>query len=273
LIIANGFGSKFYETAGMSNVTKQLSGGAIGLICNLTPTGGKQEKELRSFALSSHFFKQTFSECAKQTGIDLENIIYVRSDDTHYFVCTPKMKSLVEEGIVKDPSDATPLAMKNLDVAKLQEVTLRIAVFPWVSKELPVLEALKKDTGGVVPAWADTGPRLFDFSKTCRSSEGMVCLPGENGGNDLMVALTGDALMEPFWPEGLGIIRGFFGVLDAVYGIKEWSGGLSSDKVLDNYRAAYAQLRGVNGFTKGDILQSDWKKYALPPNTRYKLVK
>merc|ERR1712228_247675 len=111
---------------------------------------------------------------------------------------TPKMKSLVEQGVVLNPSSDKPLAANNLDAEKLKEVALRIAEFPWVAKELPVLEALKKDNNDVTPTWADTGPGLFDFSKTCRSAEGIVFLPGQSGGNDLLVALVGDALMEPF---------------------------------------------------------------------------
>merc|ERR1712232_1156267 len=125
--------------------------------------------------------------------------------------------------------------------------------FPWVAKELPVLDALKEDNNGVIPTWADVGPRLFDFSKTCRSSDGIIFLPGREGGNDLLVALVGDALMEPFWPEGLGIIRGFFGVLDAAWAAKSWNEGTNTDKVVDYYRSAYAQLKDINGFTKGNI--------------------
>ena len=33
------------------------------------------------------------------------------------------------------------------------------------------------------------------------------------------VFLVGDALLEPFWPEGLGVVRGFLTVLDAVAAI------------------------------------------------------
>merc|ERR1711970_15485 len=108
------------------------------------------------------------------------------------------MKSLVEQGVVRDPSSAKPLAVENLNMEKLKEVALRIAAFQWVAKESPVLEALKKDNDDVIPTWADVGPRLFDFSKTCRSSDGIIFLPGQNSGNDLLAALVGDALMEPF---------------------------------------------------------------------------
>ena len=40
---------------------------------------------------------------------------------------------------------------------------------------------------------------------------------GGQGGRKLWVTLVGDALMEPFWPEGLGINRGFLSCLDSCW--------------------------------------------------------
>ncbi len=35
-------------------------------------------------------------------------------------------------------------------------------------------------------------------------------------GRQCYIAIIGDALLEPFWPEGLGLNRGFHTYLDAV---------------------------------------------------------
>ena len=41
----------------------------------------------------------------------------------------------------------------------------------------------------------------------------------------LLFGLVGDGLLEPFWPTGTGIARGFLGCFDAVWMVKQWSAG------------------------------------------------
>ena len=59
---------------------------------------------------------------------------------------------------------------------------------------------------------------LFDFSERYTSNTAAVIVPGHGwapgGRRRLLVTRVGDALQEPFWPEGLGINRGFLHVLD-----------------------------------------------------------
>lgn len=55
---------------------------------------------------------------------------------------------------------------------------------------------------------------------------GLICMalnafPPPVDGQQVAVFVVGDAVLEPFWPEGLGINRGFHTVLDAVSG-EEW---------------------------------------------------
>lgn len=40
----------------------------------------------------------------KETGIDLENIVYYK-DDTHYFVMTAKKHSLLDKGVLLNVSE------------------------------------------------------------------------------------------------------------------------------------------------------------------------
>jgi len=143
-------------------------------------------------------------------------------------------------------------------------------------------EALSKDLGGQqggFPGYADSGPRLFDFSKMRRSSEGLLFLrPSGHGpaevpdeeANSLLVALAGDALVEPFWPEGLGIMRGFFGVLDACHAVRAWSDGLGCTEAQELHGSAFQKLKTLSAATRARVLQQDERKMGLAPETRYR---
>ena len=50
-----------------------------------------------------------------------------------------------------------------------------------------------------------------------------ACQVLAQGGATLLVAVVGDSLMEPFWPEGTGIGRGFLSVLDTAWLVSRWS--------------------------------------------------
>eukprot|EP00439_Symbiodinium_sp_Y106_P012041 s5670_g1.t2 len=57
---------------------------------------------------------------------------------------------------------------------------------------------------------------VFDFSDTKRHDQALLFQEAPAGGQPLPISLAGDALLEPFWPTGLGCIRGFLGAMDAV---------------------------------------------------------
>ena len=81
--------------------------------------------------------------------------------------------------------------------------------------------------GEFVPALAEAelvqepgvqGVQIFDFSERKVSNRSSVLLDatklGGKKGASVLVTRVGDALQEPFWPEGLGINRGFLHVFD-----------------------------------------------------------
>ena len=45
------------------------------------------------------FNQKFFQDLKRDTGIDLENIVYYK-DDTHYFVMTAKKQSLLAKGVI-----------------------------------------------------------------------------------------------------------------------------------------------------------------------------
>ena len=60
--------------------------------------------------------------------------------------------------------------------------------------------------------------QIFDFSERRQSNLASIVVPAERFGGSkekrLVVTRVGDALQEPFWPEGLGINRGFLHCFD-----------------------------------------------------------
>jgi hypothetical protein len=60
---------------------------------------------------------------------------------------------------------------------------------------------------------------IFDFSKKQQSLTPFKIF-GEQEGNKLLVALVGDALIEPFWPLGTGANRAILSALDTTWMVK-----------------------------------------------------
>lgn len=133
---------------------------------------------------------------------------------------------------------------------------------------------------------------LFDFSGTRRAQNACAFLANpdigmhnadvgalvagdpqkpreEAGSSGAMVVLVGDALMEPFWPEGLGIVRGFHSVLDATAAINVW-GGKDTESARSISMRSFGKLKGLNGSTAQSVLQPDIAKYCVHPSTRYR---
>lgn len=270
---ANGFGGSVGGPAGIESIETE-GANAIGLIVNLARRNDAEESQMRSFAIARQFYAHLFAAAAKETGADLENMVYVKSHTSHYMVLTPTAKSLAAAGALRDISFRPLVAKENVDLGTLHALVRRVAAFQW-KKDQPALLA----SAQAEASWADSGPRLFDFSRTCRAGEGLAFQrppdgQGDPAGeNDLLVSLCGDCLMEPFWPEGLGIVRGWFSVLDTCAATALWAGGLSSQaEVWHSYDDAYTQLKTLSASTRSRVLRDNEQAYRLAPSTRYRLA-
>jgi len=279
---ANGFGSTVGENSGMHvEETQSLRPeSAIGVICNFARANGAAERKLRSFSMAKQFYLPLFAKAASTTGAELENIVYTKSHQSHYFVMTPSHQSLVNAGVVVDRNKRPLLARDNVDRSKLDEFVRRIAAFPFKSGEQPVLAASCDDVGEGQVLYADSGPRLFDFSRMRRHAEMLTFVrppcsvddaKDEEGGS-LLLAVVGDALIEPFWPEGLGIVRGFFSVLDACAAATEWSEGASHEEVRKIAGETFTQLKTLSAATRRSVLHEDERLYGLAPSSRYRHI-
>merc|ERR1712157_46333 len=106
------------------------------------------------------------------------------------------------------------------------------------------------------------------------ASDGFVFLapPGDHGAVDaaLPVALAGDALLEPFWPEGLGIVRGFLSALDASYAITKFASGATCEATQQEFSKTYKELKSLSSATRSCVLRAEESEYRLAPGTRYR---
>ena len=70
--------------------------------------------------------------------------------------------------------------------------------------------------------------------------------------------------MQPFWPEGTGIARGFLGTLDAVWLLRNWSMGKGVDAVMERENI----LTWLCNVTFNNLKEGVKKKCTIDPKTR-----
>ena len=109
---------------------------------------------------------------------------------------------------------------------------------------------------------------IFDFTNLYKSKN--ACQVLDHQGEQLLLAVVGDSLMEPFWPEGTGIGRGFLSVLDTAWLVRRWveadRGHLPSVlEVIREREKLYCLLRQTNP----EHLKNQFRSWTIQPSTRY----
>uniref|UniRef100_A0A1A8A704 F-actin monooxygenase n=1 Tax=Nothobranchius furzeri TaxID=105023 RepID=A0A1A8A704_NOTFU len=87
----------------------------------------------------------------------------------------------------------------------------------------------------------------------------------EKHGHQLLVALVGDSLLEPFWPMGTGCARGFLAAFDAAWMVRGWAQGKNSLEVLAERESIYRLLPQ----TTPENISKNFEQYSIDPATRY----
>ncbi|XP_051515464.1 F-actin-monooxygenase mical1-like isoform X2 [Myxocyprinus asiaticus] len=193
-------------------------------------------------------------------GIDLENIVYYK-DDTHYFVMTAKKASLLKKGVIKqDFTDAEQLlAPANVNQEALLQYAYDAANFS-TEHMLPDPEFAHNHAG--LPDVA-----MFDFTSMHRAEN--ASLVKERKGKKLLIGLVGDCLVEPFWPLGTGIARGFLAAFDTAWMVRSWGKGVSPLQVLAERESVYQLLSQTTPENTG----KNYSAYSIDPSTRYPNLK
>ena len=109
---------------------------------------------------------------------------------------------------------------------------------------------------------------IFDFTNLYTSRN--ACQVLERAGRQVLMAVVGDSLMQPFWPEGTGIGRGFLSVLDTAWLTRRWvevdrSSRAEILEIIREREKLYSLLRQ----TGPGQLQSCWSRWSINPASRY----
>lgn len=231
---------------------------AIGITANFTNYHTVEEAEVEERSGVAFIFDQRFFlDLRDETGIDLENIVYYK-DDTHYFVMTAKRQSLIDKGVIKqDFADAVQLLSKeNVNFDKLCDYA-KEAAYTSTNRKLARLDFAKNHYGQPDVA-------MFDFTSLFQSENASRIV--ERKGKRVLLALVGDSLLEPFWPTGTGVARGFLAAMDTAWMIKNFAAGNRTPLELLVERESIYQLLSQ---TTHDNINKNYQEYTIDPFTRY----
>ncbi|KAI5623875.1 protein-methionine sulfoxide oxidase mical3a isoform X4 [Silurus asotus] len=230
---------------------------AIAITANFINRNTTAEAKVEEISGVAFIFNQKFFQDLREaTGIDLENIVYYK-DDTHYFVMTAKKQSLLEKGVILHDYVDTEmlLSRSNVDQAALLSYAREAADFS-TNQQLPSLDF-------AINHYGQPDVAMFDF--TCMYASENAALVRQRNGHQLLVALVGDSLLEPFWPMGTGIARGFLAAMDSAWMVKSWAQGATPLEVLAERESIYRLLPQ----TTPENVSKNFSQYTLDPTTRY----
>ncbi|XP_039520381.1 protein-methionine sulfoxide oxidase mical3a isoform X1 [Pimephales promelas] len=230
---------------------------AIAITANFINRNTTAEAKVEEISGVAFIFNQKFFQDLREaTGIDLENIVYYK-DDTHYFVMTAKKQSLLEKGVIlHDYADTEMLLSRaNVDQKALLSYAREAADFS-TNQQLPKLDF-------AINHYGQPDVAMFDF--TCMYASENAALVRQRNGHKLLVALVGDSLLEPFWPMGTGIARGFLAGMDAAWMVRSWANGNTPLEVLAERESIYRLLPQ----TTPENVSKNYSHYSVDPATRY----
>ncbi|XP_049981857.1 F-actin-monooxygenase MICAL2 isoform X3 [Alexandromys fortis] len=230
---------------------------AIAITANFINRNSTAEAKVEEISGVAFIFNQKFFQDLKEeTGIDLENIVYYK-DSTHYFVMTAKKQSLLDKGVIINDYIDTEMLLctENVNQEKLLSYAREAADFA-TNYQLPSLDFAINHNGQPDVA-------MFDFTSMYASEN--AALMRERQAHQLLVALVGDSLLEPFWPMGTGCARGFLAAFDTAWMVKSWDQGTSPLEVLAERESLYRLLPQ----TTPENINKNFEQYTLDPATRY----
>ncbi|XP_035257367.1 LOW QUALITY PROTEIN: protein-methionine sulfoxide oxidase mical3a [Anguilla anguilla] len=230
---------------------------AIAITANFMNRNTTAEAKVEEISGVAFIFNQKFFQDLREaTGIDLENIVYYK-DDTHYFVMTAKKQSLLEKGVILHDYADTELLLSrgNVDQAALLSYAREAADFS-TNHQLPSLDF-------AINHYGQPDVAMFDF--TCMYASENAALVRRRHGHQLLVGLVGDSLLEPFWPMGTGIARGFLAAMDSAWMVRSWAQGGTPLEVLAERESIYRLLPQ----TTPENVSKNFSQYSVDPTTRY----
>jgi len=240
---------------------------AVGIVANIRKLSKSRLRDLdfdngqepKDMNRTNMVFKDFFDKIRDEADADLDNLIYYKASFHYYVILTPKRANLIKHGLTGKlyhfEANARPHTVEEKSKLKLfVKNVVKAAGIPF-DEEM--------DNGGFVDAPNDV--MAFDFAECWNTKTNMAfSLPppsydtekdGPWTGKELhpFIALAGDALFEAFWPEGLGLKRGWHAIMDSCYAIDNlYNKGMFADTIGkkpedvewgDHYAALHEQNR------------------------------
>ncbi|XP_061533366.1 F-actin-monooxygenase mical2b isoform X3 [Phycodurus eques] len=230
---------------------------AIAITANFVNRNTTAEAKVEEISGVAFIFNQKFFlELTEETGIDLENIVYYR-DNTHYFVMTAKKQSLLDKGVIINDYVETErlLSIDNVNQEALLSYAREAADFG-TNYQLPSLDY-------AINHYGQPDVAMFDFTSMYASEN--AALIREKHGHQLLVALVGDSLLEPFWPMGTGCARGFLAAFDTAWMVKAFAQRKNPLEILAERESIYRLLPQ----TTTENISKNFDQYTIDPATRY----
>lgn len=230
---------------------------AIAITANFINRNSTAEAKVEEISGVAFIFNQKFFQDLKEeTGIDLENIVYYK-DCTHYFVMTAKKQSLLDKGVIINDYIDTEMLLcaENVNQDQLLSYAHEAADFA-TNYQLPSLDFAMNH-------YEQPDVAMFDF--TCMYASENAALVRERQSHQLLVALVGDSLLEPFWPMGTGCARGFLAAFDTAWMVKSWDQGAPPLELLAERESLYRLLPQ----TTPENINKNFEQYTIDPGTRY----
>ncbi|KAJ3205574.1 hypothetical protein HK099_000762 [Clydaea vesicula] len=261
LLIAEGESSVLIRRLGFDRCITKFNE-AIGLVVNLDFTQeamkpSAPERKIPEIVLTRAAAQWRDTPLGKiaDIGIEFENIEYMRGS-THFIAASTKLKNLHTFQIVKDikPKVKESLNINNLDLEKLRKLGLQIALELGLPKNITLSEK--------------NGVQIFDFSAKGQCADTLKFFKSMNENlNEALILPIGDSFQNPFWPQGLGINRGFHSSLDGVWSAYQYATDISKDIVENERKFSYQMCNwGSNS------LDASLKNWTCDPISRYSVI-
>ncbi len=286
VVDATGARCPLFGSLGFEQLTVLKSGRALGLVCHLLNGRTARENNVEETSVATQYNQAAFGQL-REAGVDLQNFVYYKSDGhfaqcaSHYFVMTASADSLLTMGALRSADCAAGLcSAANVDCTILERYARRA-----VAQFKPELA-----DNALVPGTV----QIFDFSERKQSNRAAMAVAASTLGSlddseRVVITRVGDALQEPFWPEGLGINRGFLHALDcadlakglaavrAAGGHYRQRDGAGDSEVLAKLIARREGLfnctKRIGGYNRKTELKAHGEggalKYQIEPSTRY----
>jgi len=217
------------------DVEKRKFMDCVGIVANVQKVPRKRLKELgfehgqepSDMNRTKMVFKEFFGKIREEAGADIENLIYYKASTHNYTIVVPRKQTLIDNGLSGRVYTFHQGREGGNKQDEEKEKTKAFCGRVLKAAGIPIDPEMSNDGFVGVP----NDCMAFDFAECWNTKKSLhfnypppnysVEEDGPWEGRKLVpfIALAGDSLLEPFWPMGLGLKRGWQAILDTCYAI------------------------------------------------------